>query len=73
MNGKKVSNLTVFFQNLTIAGGRATDTGGLLLPTGSGVGGGLLMDGGLVSMSNVSMTGNSAQGTAGSRASSGRR
>ncbi len=66
MNGQKVSNLTVFFQNLTIAGGLAKDSGGLLLPTGSGVGGGLLMDGGLVSMSNVSMTGNSAHGATGS-------
>ena len=35
-----LSNLTVFFQNLTISGGTARDAGGLLLPTGSGVGGG---------------------------------
>ena len=46
----------MFFQNLTIAGGRATDVGGLVLPTGSGVGGGVLMDGGLVTMSKFHST-----------------
>ncbi len=59
------NNLTVFFQNLTIAGGRATDTGGLPLTTGSGIGGGVLMDGGLVTMSQVSFESNVAVGTTG--------
>ena len=62
---QSANNLTVFFQGLTISGGRATDIGGLVLPTNSGVGGGLLMDGGLVTMSKVSFTGNSAEGQSG--------
>ncbi len=60
------NNLSVFFNNLTISGGTAKDAGGLLLATGSGVGGGVLMDGGMVSMSKVSMESNEAQGATGS-------
>ena len=64
-NAQKVNNLTVLLQNLTIAGGNASDTGGLLLPTGSGVGGGILMDGGVVALSNVAMESNMAHGATG--------
>ena len=62
LNSQKFSNLTVFFQGLSISGGRASDAGGLPLPTGAGIGGGLLMDGGLVTMSQVSMESNAAVG-----------
>ena len=65
LNSQKFNNLTVFFQGLSITGGLATDAGGLVLPTGSGVGGGLLMDGGLVTMSKVSFEGNAARGNTG--------
>ena len=61
LNAQKFNNLTVFFQGLTISGGRATDTGGLVLPTGSGIGGGVLMDGGLVTMSQVTFQSNSGR------------
>lgn len=68
LNAQKFNNLTVFFQGLTISGGRATDTGGLVLPTGSGIGGGVLMDGGLVTMSQVTFQSNQAVGATGTRA-----
>jgi hypothetical protein len=64
-NAQQVNNLTVFFQGLSISGGHATDAGGLVLPTGAGVGGGVLMDGGLVAMSQVAIESNSAQGATG--------
>ena len=65
LNSSGFDDLTVMFQNLTIAGGLARDNGGLVIPTSSGVGGGVLMDGGLVTMSKVSFKDNKAEGGTG--------
>ena len=47
LNAQKLNNPTVFFEGLSITpeDPPGTDVGGLVLATGSGVGGGLLMDG----------------------------
>ncbi len=66
LSNVRTNNLSILFQHLSIDGGKATDIGGLVLPTGAGVGGGVLMDGGLVTMSKVSFEGNSAAGRTGS-------
>ncbi len=57
------SGLSVVFQSLAIAGGRATD-GGILGSTVA-MGGGLLIDGGTVALSGVAVTNNEASGAAG--------
>ena len=51
-------NLTVTFQNLTITGGHAVDGG--VLGGDAALGGGLLIDGAQVALSNVSVNGNQA-------------
>jgi fibronectin-binding autotransporter adhesin len=65
VGGPNSNLLSVTFQGLTIEGGLATDNGGLTLPSGTGVGGGLLIDGGAVALSNVKLTNNDAVGTTG--------
>ena len=65
LDSSKSNNLTLFFQGLSISGGLAKDVGGLVLPTGSAVGGGVLMDGGMVAMSQVSFEGNKVAGATG--------
>jgi len=59
------STLTVEFKDLSVEGGYASDNGGLNLP-GTVVGGGLLIDGGNVTMSSVSVNSNLAVGSQGS-------
>ncbi len=54
-----------------LEGGVGRDAGGLTLPTGTGVGGGLLIEGGNVSLSHVNMRSNEAVGVTGARGSSG--
>ena len=70
-----VTNLSVFFQGLSqglvIEGGLATDDGGLPIPTGTAVGGGLLVDGGNVTLRHVTLTDNEAKGGTGARGSTG--
>ena len=62
--------LSVLFQNLSIEGGRATDDAGLNLPQ-TVVGGGLVIDGGDVTMSNVAVKSNKAAGVNGTSGSAG--
>jgi hypothetical protein len=58
-------------QGVVLEKGRGTDTGGLTLPTGTGIGGALLIEGGSVLLSHVTMRSNEAVGSAGGRGSSG--
>ncbi len=67
IGGPNSNLLSVVFQGLTIEGGLATDAGGLALPTGTAVGGALLIDGGAVALSNVKLNDNAADGTTGSK------
>jgi len=62
-------NLTVVFQNLSIEGGNAT-TGGILGGTAA-LGGGLLIDGGTVSLTKVTFSNNQAAGAAGPNGAAG--
>jgi predicted outer membrane repeat protein len=64
------STLSVVFQKLSIEGGYANNNGGLNLP-GTAVGGGLLIDGGNVTMSSVSVKSNLAAGASGTFGSPG--
>ena len=57
------SSLSVAFQQLGISGGKATDDGSDGIPDAAG--GGVLIDGGNVTMSGVELTNNVAQGAAG--------
>ena len=57
----------MIFQDLTIEGGLARDAGGLALPTGTAVGGALLIDGGLVAATNVDFNDDAAVGSTGSK------
>ena len=63
------SGLSVVIQNLAIAGGRATD-GGIVGGTAA-LGGGLLIDGGNVALSNVAVNDNAASGAAGAGGAAG--
>ena len=63
------SSLTVVFQSLSIDGGLATDGGMNALPLAAG--GGVLIDGGQVAMSRVSISGNFAVGASGSAGATG--
>jgi hypothetical protein len=58
--GAGASSVTVILRDLTITGGHAHDAGGL--PGTGAVGGGLLIDGGSVTLSNVVVTRNYASG-----------
>ena len=71
IGGANSNNLSVVFQGLTISGGLATDNGGLSLPSGTAVGGALLIDGGAVALSNVNLNDNAAVGTKGTTGFSG--
>jgi hypothetical protein len=64
------STLSVLFQDLSIEGGRATDDAGLNLPQ-TVVGGGLVFDGGNVTMSNVAVKSNVAAAVNGTNGSPG--
>ncbi len=70
-----VTNLSVTFQGLgqglVIEGGLGTDDGGLVIPSGTAVGGGLLVNGGNVSLNNVTLTDNEALGATGAQGSKG--
>ena len=63
------SSLSVVFQSLGIEGGDATDGG--FMGLNAAVGGGLLIDGGQVAMSNVALMNNEAAGLSGSNGGSG--
>ena len=63
------SSLSVVFQSLGIEGGDATDGG--FLGLNAAVGGGVLIDGGQVAMSNVALMNNEAAGFSGSNGSNG--
>jgi fibronectin-binding autotransporter adhesin len=70
------TNLSVEFQGglaqgLVIEDGLAQDDGGLTIPTGTAVGGGLLVDGGTVTLTNVTLKDNEALGGAGAQGSTG--
>ncbi len=62
------ATVTVYFQNLTIAGGQATN-GGVLGGT-TALGGGVLIDGGTVYMTSVNLVSNIAWGTPGANGAS---
>ena len=64
------ASVTVNFENLTISGGYAVD-GGILGGTAA-LGGGLLIDGGTVSLTNVDLTENVAAGAAGANGGPGK-
>ena len=57
------ATVTVTLQNVTITGGNAQNSG--LVGGNAALGGGLLIDGGQVSLTNVSVSGNAAHGAAG--------
>ena len=57
------ASMTVIFKDLTIAGGYAANGGNI--GGKASLGGGLLIDGGTVSMTNVNFVGNKAQGNLG--------
>jgi hypothetical protein len=59
------SSPSIVFQNLTIEGGVATDSGGLGLPGAPAVGGAMVIDGGSVSLTNVAVLNNEAGGAHG--------
>jgi fibronectin-binding autotransporter adhesin len=69
------TNLAVQFKGLTqglvIENGLAKDDGGLTIPTGTAVGGGLLVDGGTVTLTNVQLEHNEALGGTGAKGSTG--
>ena len=67
--GTATASVTVVFKNLTIKGGRAHDGGSL----GGNValGGGILIDGGQVTLSHVAVTDNDASGAAGANGAAG--
>jgi hypothetical protein len=67
--GTTGANMTVVFQDLSIEGGSATN-GGVLGGTAA-LGGGILVDGGTVSLTNVTLSNNQAAGAAGSNGSDG--
>ena len=72
INGTGNGAVDVMFQNLAIEGGFATNSGGLA-PAGTNpaYGGGLLIDGGTVALSGVSLANNTAAGAAGIDGASG--
>ncbi len=61
--GTGAASITVVFRDLSITGGHADD-GGVLGGTAA-LGGGILIDGGQVTLSNASVVGNNASGAAG--------
>ena len=68
--GTTGSDISVVFQDLAIEGGNATD-GGILGGTAA-LGGGLLIDGGTVSLTHVAVQGDQADGAAGAAARGGK-
>jgi hypothetical protein len=64
-------SLSVVFQNLTLENGLASDDAGLGLAGNPSVGGALVVDGGLVTLSQVTLQGNKAGGIDGSAGKAG--
>jgi hypothetical protein len=66
---KSGSLVTVYFQDLTIQGGTATNSG--ILSGTAALGGGLLIDGGMVALTSVDLVNNIAWGAPGTAGSNG--
>jgi hypothetical protein len=66
-------NLTVLMQGFNLTGGVATDAGGLALANNPSIGGALLIDGGAVALSNMTLTDNIASGAGGAAGGNGAR
>src|SRR5262249_54321889 len=69
--GKADADVTVVFQGLTISGGEASDGGNL--GGKASLGGGLLIDGSTVSLTNVDIVGNVAGGARGANGANGKK
>ena len=65
------AGVTASISGMTITGGRATNSGALNLAGNPALGGGLLIDGGNVTLSNVAVIGNAASGAAGASGAGG--